>query len=46
MTREVWIGCAEGRAREPADDVDVTLVVTFLEVKGVDLTTTEVEELL
>ena len=38
----VWIGCAEERVRELADELDVTLVSTFLAVKEIDL----VEELL
>jgi hypothetical protein len=40
----VWIGCAEERVREQADEVDVTLVLTLLAVKGVGLAGPVVEE--
>ena len=42
MTWGVWIGCAEERVRELADELDLILVLTFLVAKEIDL----VEELL
>lgn len=42
----VWIGFVEERARELADEVEVTLVLTFLAVKGIDFAGPEIEELL
>ena len=46
VTWGVWIGFVEEMARELADEVDVTLVLTLLAVKGIEFADPEVEELL
>lgn len=46
MTWGVWIGCTEEGVRDLADEVEIILVVTFLAVKGIDLATSKVEDLL